>query len=225
MPRSLGFVALTIVVDCKWDVRRDDVVEADLAVLRWAVGVQCFHAYNAIEKTTFGDRCLVPTLDKHRGELIHVIHTHVHCGPVGGENGDVLRHCEQKYFRDNGKTETQWRDESTMEYYTTRSLKHICFYSLYSLSDVSTKENICPLKIWCLQDILLVWFLAIGAIRTLSTIVGLDSEAVLPLALAVQRLFGANKALAGGAVQHYGLKLSRTRTTWTVVYSEPTDLT
>lgn len=72
---------------------------------------------------------------------------------------------------------------------------------------------------------LLVGFLAVGAIRTLSAIVGLDGEAMLPLALAVQRLFGANKALAGRAVQHHGLELSRTRTAWAVVHSESTDLT
>lgn len=86
---SLGLVILTIVVDCKRDVGRDDVVETDLAVLRWAVGVQSLHAHDAIKKATLGDRCLVTPLDEHRGELVHVIHTHVHRGPVGGGKGEI----------------------------------------------------------------------------------------------------------------------------------------
>lgn len=73
-------------------------------------------------------------------------------------------------------------------------------------------------------ELLLVWFLAVGAIGTFSTIVSLDGEAMFSLTLAVQGLFGTNETLTGGAVQHYSLKLSRPRTTRAVMNPEPTDL-
>lgn len=53
---------------------------------------------------------------------------------------------------------------------------------------------------------LLVGFLHIGAIRTLSAVVGLDGESVLLLQLAIQLLFGADDALAGGLVQNHSLE-------------------
>lgn len=52
--------------------------------------------------------------------------------------------------------------------------------------------------------------LAVDPVGPLPAVVGLDGEAVLPLALAVQRLFGADQTLAGGAVQNHGFKLDRT---------------
>lgn len=55
----------------------------------------------------------------------------------------------------------------------------------------------------------LVGFLAVHSVRSLSAVVGLDGEAVLPLALTVQRLLGADQTLAGGAVQNHGFKLDR----------------
>lgn len=52
-------------------------------------------------------------------------------------------------------------------------------------------------------------FLAVDSIRSLSAVVGLDGEAVLSLALAVQRLLGPDQALASGAVQDHRFKLDR----------------
>lgn len=49
--------------------------------------------------------------------------------------------------------------------------------------------------------------LAVGSVGSLSAVVGLDGEAVLPLAFAVQRLLRADQTLAGGAVQNHRLKL------------------
>lgn len=53
----------------------------------------------------------------------------------------------------------------------------------------------------------LVGFLAVDSVRPLSAVVGLDSKAVLPLALTVQRLLGPDQALASGAVQNHRFKL------------------
>lgn len=53
---------------------------------------------------------------------------------------------------------------------------------------------------------LLVGFLHVGAIRTLSAVVGLDGESVLLLQLAIQLLFGADDPLAGGLVQNHSLE-------------------
>jgi len=69
-----------------------------------------------------------------------------------------------------------------------------------------------------------VGLLAVGSVWPLAAVVGLDGEAVLPLALAVQGLLGAHQALAGGAVQHHRLKLHRARTRRPVVHPEATDL-
>lgn len=66
-------------------------------------------------------------------------------------------------------------------------------------------------------------FLAVDAVGPLPAVVGLDGEAVLPLALAVQRLLGANQTLPGGAVQHHRLKLDRARARGTIVDPEATD--
>ena len=66
--------------------------------------------------------------------------------------------------------------------------------------------------------------LAVGSVGALPTVVGLDGEAVLPLALTVQGLLGAHQALPGGAVQHNRLKLDRARPRGPVVHPEPADL-
>lgn len=52
--------------------------------------------------------------------------------------------------------------------------------------------------------------LAIGPVGSLSAVVRLDGEAVLPLAFAVQWLFRADETLAGRAVQNHGFKLDST---------------
>ncbi len=77
----LAAVVLTIIVNGERDVGCDDVIEADLAVLRWAVGINGFHPYNTIKQTTLGHRCLIPTLHKDRRELVHIVYTNVHGGP------------------------------------------------------------------------------------------------------------------------------------------------
>lgn len=67
--------------------------------------------------------------------------------------------------------------------------------------------------------------LAVGSVGSLSAVVRLDGEAVLPLSLTVQGLFRADQALAGGAVQNHGFKLDRPRTRGTVVNAEAADFT
>lgn len=81
---------LTVIVNGEGHVGSDDVVEADLAVLRRAVGIQSLHAHDAVEEASLRHRGLVATLDKHRGELVDVIHTHVHGGPERGREGEEV---------------------------------------------------------------------------------------------------------------------------------------
>lgn len=52
----------------------------------------------------------------------------------------------------------------------------------------------------------LVGFLHVGAIRTFSTVVGLDGEGVLLLQLAVQLVLGTDDPLSSGLVQDHCLK-------------------
>ena len=66
--------------------------------------------------------------------------------------------------------------------------------------------------------------LAVGSVRALAAVVGLDGEAVLPLALTVQGLLRADQALPGGPVQHHRLKLDRAGARRPVVHPEPADL-
>lgn len=82
-----GVVVLTIIINGERDVGCDDVIEADLAVLRGAVGIHGFHPHNTIKQTTLRHRRLVPTLHKDRRELVHVIYTDVHSGPWKKKNG------------------------------------------------------------------------------------------------------------------------------------------
>lgn len=86
-------IYLTVIVNGEGHIRSDDVIEADLAVLRRAVSIQGLHAHNPVEQAALWDRGLIATLNKHRGELVDVIHTHMHGGPErprGGKatNGD-----------------------------------------------------------------------------------------------------------------------------------------
>lgn len=74
-------VVLTIVIDDKGNVGGEDVVEADLAVLRGAVRVECLNAHDAVEQTAFWDGGLIATLHEHWGELVYVVHTYMHRGP------------------------------------------------------------------------------------------------------------------------------------------------
>lgn len=75
---------LTVVVNSEGHIGSDDVIEANLAVLRGAVGIQSLHAHDPVKQAPFWDRSLVATLDKHWGELIDVVHTDMHGGPEGG---------------------------------------------------------------------------------------------------------------------------------------------
>jgi len=90
---------LTVVVDGEGHVGRDDVIEADLAVLRGAVGVQGLHAHHAVEQAALGHRRLVPPLHEHRGELVDVVDAHVHRRPGrrrGGEETHRGRHKDRE---------------------------------------------------------------------------------------------------------------------------------
>lgn len=67
--------------------------------------------------------------------------------------------------------------------------------------------------------------LAVHSVGSLSAVVRLDGEAVLPLAFAVQWLLGADETLASGAVQNDGFKLDGTGTRGAVVDAEAADFT
>lgn len=69
----------------------------------------------------------------------------------------------------------------------------------------------------------LVGLLAVDSVGPLAAVVGLDGEAVLALALAVQRLLGPDQALPGGAVQNHRLKLDRAGARGAVMNPEATD--
>ena len=66
--------------------------------------------------------------------------------------------------------------------------------------------------------------LAVDAVGPLAAVVGLDGEAVLTLALAVQRLLGPDQTLPSGAIQHHCLELDRTGSRGAIVHFEATDL-
>ena len=78
---------LTVVVNSEGHIGSDDVIEANLAVLRGAVGIQGLHAHDPVKQTPFRDRSLVATLHEHGGELVDVVHTDVHGGPSGSRSG------------------------------------------------------------------------------------------------------------------------------------------
>lgn len=86
---------LTVVVNSEGHIGSDDVIEANLAVLRGAVGVQSLHAHNSVKQTPLWDGRLVATLDKHRGELIDVVNTNMHGGPEGGGRRGKQRERER----------------------------------------------------------------------------------------------------------------------------------
>lgn len=78
---------LTVIVNGEGHIRSDDVIEADLAVLRGAVSIQSLHTHNPVKQAALGDRGLIATLHKHWRKLIDVIHTHVHGGPERRRGG------------------------------------------------------------------------------------------------------------------------------------------
>lgn len=49
-------------------------------------------------------------------------------------------------------------------------------------------------------------FLHVAAIRSLSTVVGLDGEGMLLLQLTIQFILGPDQALASGLIQHHRLE-------------------
>lgn len=89
-------VVLTIVIDDKGNVGGDDVVEADLAVLRGAVCVEGLNAHDAVEQTAFWDGGLIATLHEHWGELVYVVHTYMHRGPEKEREGEKEREIGEK---------------------------------------------------------------------------------------------------------------------------------
>lgn len=78
---------LTVIVNSEGHIGSDDVVEADLAVLWGAVGIQSLHPHNPVKQTPFWDWGLVATLNEHGGELVDVVYTHMHGGPEVEERG------------------------------------------------------------------------------------------------------------------------------------------
>lgn len=168
---------LTIVVDGEGHIGSDDVIEADLTVLWGTVSVQGFHTHDPVEQTPLWDRSLVAAFDEHRGELIDVIHANVHGGPGGRRSG--RRDTSRAIKPTTGRRQT----ETVLAART---------------SPLTTKQK---------GRSSLVGLLAVRSVGSLSAVVRLDGEAVLPLILTVQWLFGADQTLASGAVQHHGFKL------------------
>lgn len=64
-----------------------------------------------------------------------------------------------------------------------------------------------PNRIWLRAQVdSLVGFLHVGAVGSLSTVVGLDGEGVLLLQLTVQLVLGPDDSLASGLVQDHRLE-------------------
>lgn len=85
---NCGSLCLTVIVNRKRRVGRDDVIEADLAVLWRTVRVQGLHPDDAVEQTPLRHGRLVPLLHKHRGELVYIIDTHVNSGSEWEKEGN-----------------------------------------------------------------------------------------------------------------------------------------
>lgn len=94
---------LTIVVDSEGHIGSDDVIEANLAVLRGAIGIQSLHAHDSVKQTPFWDRSLVATINEHGGELIDVVHTNVHGGPEGSRSGKQDTSRERRIIVTTGR--------------------------------------------------------------------------------------------------------------------------
>lgn len=78
----MGSTVLTVAVDGEWYIARGDLIEADLAILRRAVGIQRLHLHNAVEQAALRHRGLVVALHKHRGELVYIVDTDMNRGPA-----------------------------------------------------------------------------------------------------------------------------------------------
>lgn len=89
---------LTIVVNSEGHIGSDDVIEANLAVLRGAVSIQGLHAHDSVKQTPLWDRSLIATLDEHGGELVDVVHTNMHGGPEGSRSGKQNTRKERDGF-------------------------------------------------------------------------------------------------------------------------------
>lgn len=72
---------LTIIVDEEGNIGGQDLVVADLAVLRRAVPVDGLHTQDAVIQLPLRHCHTVQLLHKDGGKLIHVIYSNVHCGP------------------------------------------------------------------------------------------------------------------------------------------------
>lgn len=72
---------LTIVVNEEGNIGGEDLIVADLAVLRGAVAVDGLHTQDAVVQLSLGHCHAVQLLHKDGSKLIHIIHSDVHCGP------------------------------------------------------------------------------------------------------------------------------------------------
>lgn len=78
---------LTIIVDEEGGVGGEDLIVADLAVLRGAVAINGFHPQDAVIKLPLGYGSPVQPLHKHGGKLIDIVDPHMHRCPAGTRAG------------------------------------------------------------------------------------------------------------------------------------------
>lgn len=72
---------LTIVVDEEGNIWGQDLIVADLAVLRRAVPVDGLHTQDAVVQLSLRHCHAIQLLHKDGSKLIHIVYSHVHCGP------------------------------------------------------------------------------------------------------------------------------------------------
>lgn len=72
---------LTVIVDEEGNIGGQDLVVADLAVLRRAVPIDGLHTQDAVVQLPLGHCHAVQLLHKDRGKLIHIVYSNVHRGP------------------------------------------------------------------------------------------------------------------------------------------------
>lgn len=106
---------LTVVVNQKGNVGGQDLIVADLAVLRRAVSIDGLHAQDAVVELALGHCHAVQLLHKDRSKLVDVVHANVHCGPGAGK-----QHCDHRLMRSHPSATLQVRQADCQLLYRQR---------------------------------------------------------------------------------------------------------
>lgn len=72
---------LTVIVNEKGNIRGQDLIVADLAVLRGAVPIDGLHTQDAVIQLPLRHCHAVQLFHKDGSKLIHIVYSNVHCGP------------------------------------------------------------------------------------------------------------------------------------------------